>query len=164
MYQWRIAETGTGIFRDMTRADIAAVLEPMLAPWPEALQQLHLDACTRLAEMMHPADLLIYDNYNAVAPGWTYTGRTSDVAICLPIGTSGIRLGFYRGINLDDPEKRLLGEGNMFRSLKMTSLALLDDPYVQRLIADSIASAPRGDCAGRVIFKSESAKKRRPKW
>ena len=116
----------------MTRADIAAVLEPMLAPWPEAIQQLHLDACARLAEIMHPADLLVYDNYNAVAPGWSYTGRTSDVAICLPIGTTGIRLGFYRGINLDDPEKRLLGEGNMFRSLKMTSLDLLDDPYVQR--------------------------------
>jgi len=146
----------------MTRAEIAKVLSPMLTPWPEAMQELELDGCTRLAEIMHPADLLVYDNYNAVAPGWTYTGRTSDVAICLPIGTAGIRLGFYRGINLDDPEKRLLGEGNMFRSLRFTSMELLDDPYVQRLIADSIAMAPRGDCDGRVIFKSESAKKRRP--
>src|SRR5258705_12805687 len=60
---------------------------------------------------------LIYDNYNFLAFGWGPTYRMSDIFCSIAVGTRGVIFGFMHGIDLDDPENRLSGGGNQFRSL-----------------------------------------------
>jgi hypothetical protein len=128
----------------MTQDEIAEELGPLLLGHPEEMRELALGGATRLGEILYPADLLIYDNYNAVAIGWSFTGKPGDVPVCLPIGTKRILLGFNKGALLDDPEKRLEGEGKIFRRITFSSLDVLDDPYVRGLIDQAVANAKRG--------------------
>lgn len=146
----------------MTRAELNEVVEPLLEPHSKGLREMALEGAWILSQRLHPADLLVYDNYNAVALRWTYTGKTGDCKVMLPVGSYKLRLGFGCGDKLHDPENRLLGEGTVFRSIILTSLDMLDDPYICRLIGEATAMAKKGDCNGRVILKSVSGKKRRP--
>ena len=146
----------------MTRAELNEVVEPLLEPHSKELREMALEGAWILSQRLHPADLLVYDNYNAVALGWSYTGKTGDCKVMLPVGSYKMRLGFGCGDTLYDPERRLLGEGTVFRSIILTSLDMLDDPYICRLIEDATAMAKKGESSGQVILKSVSPKKRRP--
>ena len=141
----------------MTRAQIAAELNPLLTKHSEALRRLALAGAERLSQMLAPADLLIYDTY-AVALGWSFTGSPTDLVIHLPVYEKHINLGFNFGSTLEDPEDRLKGKGTTTRHLHFSSLTLLDDPYVIKLIEASMEQAKRGDSEGRIISKV-SAKK-----
>ena len=53
-----------------------------------------------------------------------------------------VSLCFLPGAKLPDPEKRLLGSGNVARHIKMKSGAVtLDEPAVQSLIAEALTGA-----------------------
>ena len=60
---------------------------------------------------------LIYDNYNAVALGWSPTDRVGHLFCTLAIGrtSNNIHFGFYWGKELTDPKKILIGKGNQYR-------------------------------------------------
>ena len=60
---------------------------------------------------------LIYDNYNALAVGWSPTDRVGHTFCSITVGRSSknIHFGFYWGSELSDPDKILLGEGNQYR-------------------------------------------------
>ncbi len=57
---------------------------------------------------------LIYDNYNAVAFGWSPTDKVGHTFCSIAVGRSSknIHFGFYWGNELSDPEKILSGKGN----------------------------------------------------
>ncbi len=60
---------------------------------------------------------LIYDNYNAVAFGWSPTDKVGHTFCSIAIGrtSKNIHFGFYWGAELADPDKILLGQGNQYR-------------------------------------------------
>ena len=60
---------------------------------------------------------LIYDNYNALAFGWSITDKLGHTFCSIALGrTSGnLHFGFYWGSEIPDPEKLLLGKGNQYR-------------------------------------------------
>ena len=47
---------------------------------------------------------LVYDNYNALAIGYSSTERTSDVLFSLAVYASGVNLYFMYGRSLPDPD------------------------------------------------------------
>ena len=147
-------ETGQKITLDR----ISAELQPMLKGHPESLRRLALAGAERLSQMLHPADLLIYDTY-AVALGWTFTGKAGDLVIHLPVYPKHINLGFNFGASLEDPEGRLKGKSENTRHIHFASLSILDDPYVVRLIEASVKLAQRGGSDSRVIAKTSGSKK-----
>ena len=49
-----------------------------------------------------------------------------------------VRLGFYYGSALPDPRKRLVGEGERLRHIKIYSLVEADRPEVRRLLVAAI--------------------------
>ncbi|WP_309604601.1 DUF1801 domain-containing protein [Phenylobacterium sp.] len=105
---------------------------------------------------------LVYDNYNALAIGYGASEKLADVVFSIACFPGWLRLFFFRGAELDDPEGRLDGAGAQVRSLKLPTLAVLDDPAVQVLMAQALArAAPINPAApSRSVVKSISAKQR----
>lgn len=60
---------------------------------------------------------LIYDNYNAVAFGWSLTDKLGDVFCNIAVGRTShnIHFGFFWGSKISDPKKLLIGHGNQYR-------------------------------------------------
>jgi len=106
---------------------------------------------------------LIYDAYNAVAAGYSFTERPSD-AFCHVAAYAGwVNLGFNFGATLPDPEKLLVGKGNRIRHIRITDPAQLDAPAVQALIAAATAAATRGETTrAKSVVRAIYARRRRP--
>jgi len=106
---------------------------------------------------------LVYDNYNALAIGYSSTERTSDVLFSLAVYARGVNLYFMYGRSLPDPDKLLQGSGSQGAFVRLDDVAVLDEPGVKALIDAAVKHAepplaPRG--RGYTIVKSISAKQR----
>ncbi len=111
---------------------------------------------------------LIYDNYNAVAVGWSPTDRVGHVFCSIAIGrtSKNIHFGFYWGSQLSDPDKILLGKGNQYRYILVTDKKSFPKTYITKLVKEAfaISLAKVKDklqiLHGQTIVKSISEKKR----
>jgi hypothetical protein len=114
------------------------------------------------------ANELIYDNYNALAFGWSPTDKVGHTICTISVGRSSknIHFGFYWGTEIADPEKILLGEGNQYRYVLVTSKNKFPKVYIKKLIAEAYANSlskvkdPKQIIHGKTIVKSISAKQR----
>ncbi|MCB0654713.1 MAG: hypothetical protein KDC57_01190 [Saprospiraceae bacterium] len=114
------------------------------------------------------ANELIYDNYNALAIGWSLTEKSGAVVCNIAIYRSNqnIQFGFFAGEELPDPENRLIGQGKQYRYLVVKDLDQFPQDYMRRLIAQArdILQNKMKDAGttitGRTILKSVSANKR----
>ena len=105
----------------------------------------------------------VYDNYNALAVAFGASDRVRDVVFSIAVYPRWVSLFFARGVDLDDPDGVLKGEGNLVRHIVLAGPEALDDPAVADLMARALAqAAPPIDPAGRggVVIKSVSAKQR----
>jgi hypothetical protein len=86
---------------------------------------------------------LIYDNYNALAFSWSPTDRVGHTFCNIAIGrTSGnIHFGFYWGSQLSDPKKILIGQGNQYRYILVTSLKEFPQTYIKRLLKEAFKNS-----------------------
>lgn len=111
---------------------------------------------------------LIYDNYNAVAFGWSPTEKVGHTVCSIAVGRSSknVHFGFYWGSELSDPDGRLLGEGNQYRYVLVTDKKSFPKAYIKKLIYEaytfSLAKVkdPKQIVHGRTVVKSVSEKKR----
>ena len=106
---------------------------------------------------------LVYDNYNALAIGYGSSEKLEDVVFSIACFPRWVRLFFYRGAALDDPDVLLEGAGSQVRSIRLTRLSLLGDPPVRVLMAQALANAPPIDPSrpNRSVVKSVSPNQRR---
>jgi hypothetical protein len=109
---------------------------------------------------------LIYDAYNAVASGYSFTGRPSDACVHIAVYARWVNLGFHRGSQLPDPEKRLQGNGNWIRHIRIVSKDDLKDPAIRAFVKAAIERATYPDAKDKPEPVSEVRgnypKKRRP--
>jgi hypothetical protein len=107
---------------------------------------------------------LVYDNYNALAIGFSPTERTSDAIFSIALYPQWVSLFFLlNGTRLRDPEGLLAGTGNKVRHVVLETAALLDTPAVQDLIAQAIELSPNPidpSQPRKLIIKSVSPKQR----
>ncbi len=89
------------------------------------------------------ANELIYDNYNAVAFGWSVTNKLGHTFCTIAVGrtSKNIHFGFYYGNKISDPEKRLIGNGNQYRYLLVTDKKGFPKTYLKKLIKEAHAYA-----------------------
>jgi len=114
---------------------------------------------------------LIYDNYNALAFGWSPTGKVGHTFCSVAIGRSSnnIHFGFYWGNELSDPEKRLLGNGNQYRYILVKNKKDFPMTYIKTLIKEAYKNSllkvkdPEQIIHGKTITMSVSQKKRAQK-
>jgi hypothetical protein len=109
------------------------------------------------------AQILVYDNYNALAIGFGRSERASEAILSLAVMPKWVTLCFLWGKTLPDPHKLLNGEGSRVRNVRLHTPEAFDDPRIQALIAAALdrtdwpidPAAPQ-----RLIIKSISAKQR----
>jgi hypothetical protein len=114
------------------------------------------------------ANELIYDNYNAVAFGWSPTDRVGHTICSIAIGRSSknVHFGFYWGNEISDPDKILLGRGNQYRYILVTDKNKFPKEYIKKLVIEAYANSlskikePTQIISGHTIVKSVSDKKR----
>src|SRR5215218_10110867 len=119
-------------------------------------------------ELCPQANELIYDNYNAVAFGWSPTDKAGHTFCSIAVGRSSknVHFGFYWGNELSDPDKILLGQGNQYRYLLVTDKNKFPKTYMKRLMKEAYANSlgkvkdKKQILQGLTIVKSISEKKR----
>jgi hypothetical protein len=117
------------------------------------------------------ANEVIYDNYNAVAFGWSPTEKLGHTFCSIAVGrtSKNIHFGFYWGNELSDPEKILLGQGNQYRYILVTDKTRFPKSYIEKLVHEAYKNSlskvkdKNQIVHGKTIVKSVSEKKRAKK-
>ena len=78
---------------------------------------------------------LIYDNYNALAYGWSPTDKVGHCFCSIAVGrsTHNIHFGFYWGSEISDPDKILIGNGKQYRYLLVKNQRDFPKTYIKKL-------------------------------
>jgi hypothetical protein len=114
------------------------------------------------------AQILVYDNYNALAIGFCRNDKAGQAILSLAVMPKWVTLCFLWGKSLSDPHNLLKGDGSRVRHTRLHAPEALDDPRIEALIAEALATTlwpiDQGE-PQRLIIKSISAKQRprRPK-
>jgi hypothetical protein len=111
---------------------------------------------------------LIYDNYNALAFGWSPTDKVGHTFCSIAVGrtSKNIHFGFYWGAEINDPMKILIGKGNQYRYILVDNLKAFPKAYIKKLIAEAYSNSlskvkdKQQIRTGMTITKSISEKKR----
>src|SRR5882724_2465119 len=86
---------------------------------------------------------LIYDNYNALAFGWSPTEKVGHTFCSIAVGrtSKNIHFGFYLCSEISDPEKMLLGEGNQYRYILVTDKNKFPKNYIKKLVKEAYSNS-----------------------
>ena len=140
-----------------------------LTPYDQAIQKLALGVRAYLLTIEPRATETIYDAYNAVAIGYSFTGRLKECYCHVAVYPKHVNLGFNRGADLDDPKKILQGAGSQVRHITIRDKSDLAGPYLKRLVKAAIVNSRALAIAGgipeiepRSIVKAIYEKRRRP--
>lgn len=142
--------------------DAEAQIESFIAKFSDPIAAEIRAARAEMRRRLPGAVELVYDNFNALAIGYAATEKVGDVVFSIACFPRWVRLFFFHGADLEDPDGLLEGTGKQVRSLKLSSLAVLDDPKVQALMAQALANARPIDASqpSRSIVKSVSPNQR----
>ena len=116
-------------------------LMKFLKPFPKDVKDKALWLRGFVWKLYPNANELIYDNYNAVAIGWSPTDRVGDTFCSIAIGRSShnVHFGFYWGSKIEDPAGMLLGEGNQYRYILVHKKSEFPEPYIKKLMKEAYA-------------------------
>jgi hypothetical protein len=146
-------------------------LKKFLQPFGEEMTETVLSLRDFVWDLYPTANELIYDNYNALAFGWSPTDRVGHTFCSIAVGrtSKNIHFGFYWGSEIADPEKKLIGEGNQYRYILVKELKSFPKTYMKKLLKEAYANSlakvkdPKQLMQGKTIVKSVSEKKREKK-
>ena len=139
-----------------------------LSVCPEEKQQAALWLRDFVWDLYPQCNELIYDNYNALAFGWSPTDRVGHTFCSIAVGRTSynVHFGFYWGSEISDPDKILLGEGNQYRYILVPDKNKFPKTYIKKLVKEAYANSlgkvkdKKQIVNGQTIVKSVSAKKR----
>ena len=139
-----------------------------LKPFDEEINEMVFWLREFVWDLYPQTNELIYDNYNALAFGWSPTDRVGHTFCSIAVGrtSKNIHFGFYWGSEISDPEKKLLGQGNQYRYILVKSKSEFPKAYMKKLLKEAYANSlakvkdKKQMMEGKTITKSISAKKR----
>ncbi|MDP4263244.1 MAG: DUF1801 domain-containing protein [Bacteroidota bacterium] len=143
-------------------------LMKFLKPFPKEVKETALWLREFVWELYPGCNELIYDNYNAVAFGWSPSDKVGDTFCSIAVGRTShnVHFGFYWGSKIADPEKLLLGKGNQYRYILVKNKKDFPATYIKKLLKEAYAyslakmKSPKQPLKGATITKSVSLKKR----
>jgi len=141
-----------------------------LIPYPDHVREITLWLREFVWDLYPDSNELIYDNYNALAFGWSPTDRAGDVFCSIAVNT-GVRFGFNWGSKLSDPKGILEGEGSQYRSIKVMDVDDFPKSDIKKILKEAYQYSltrvkkrkETPTLKGATIVKSISPVKRRPK-
>jgi hypothetical protein len=138
-----------------------------LKPFPKQVRENALWLRDFAWDLYPDANELIYDNYNAVAFGWSISDKLGDTFCSIAVGRTShnVHFGFYWGAKIADPEKKLIGEGNQYRYILVPDIKKFPKTYIKKLLKEAYAYSlakmkPGKPVHSTTVVKSVSAKKR----
>ena len=134
-----------------------------IAKFDPAIAKLVRSSRSLIRKRYPTAIELVYDNYNALAIGYSATEKTSDALFSLAVYPRGVSLYFMYGRSLPDPHKLLQGNGNQGAFVRLDALSVLEDPKVKALLEAAVKQARtplEKTGKGYTVVKSISAKQR----
>ena len=110
-------------------------------PFPPEVQEIALWLREFVWDLYPDANELIYDNYNAVAFGWSPTDKVGHTFCSIALGRSSynVHFGFYWDSQISDPDKILLGQGNQYRYILVKSKNDFPKTYIKKLLTEAYA-------------------------
>lgn len=98
---------------------------------------------------------LIYDNYNALAFGWSPTDKVGHTFCSIAVGrtSKNIHFGFYWGSEIADPKKMLLGNGNQYRYILVKNSTEFPKAYIIKLLKDAYQNSLSKVKDKKLLFK-----------
>ena len=151
----------------MAKTDTSDLLQ-FLSPFPADVQQTALWLREFVWDLYPKCNELIYDNYNALAFGWSPTSRLPHTFCSIAVMSKYVHFGFYWGTQIADPKKMLLGKGNQYRYIIVKDKNDFPKAYIKKLLKEAYANslAKVKDktelLRGQTIVKSISPFKKRP--
>ena len=107
---------------------------------------------------------MVYDNYNALAIGFSPTERPSDAVLSLVIYPKRVSVCFIQGKHLPDPDHLLVGDGNQVRFIRLDpQAAILDTPPLRALVSEAIAFGETPFAGKRQLVIRSISRKQRPR-
>src|SRR5205085_11827412 len=137
--------------------------DSFIAKFDPPVAKLLRQARLALRKRFPTAVELVYDNYNALAIGYSPNERASEVFGSLAAFARGVNLYFLQGARLDDPDGLLKGSGKQGRFIRLERVSQLCDPQVAALIEAAQAQGRTplpGKGKGYTVIKSVSTKQR----
>ena len=139
-------------------------LEGFIAKYSSDIALLAGKSLKKLRSRLPGALQLVYDNYNALAIGFSPTERSSDAIFSIALYPRWVSFFFLQGAGLPDPCGLLKGTGKVARHIVLSAAEDLDKPEVEALIAEALQTArtpmPLKRGGERIIVKSVSEKQR----
>ncbi|MGZ3821696.1 MAG: DUF1801 domain-containing protein [Mucilaginibacter sp.] len=151
----------------MPKEEVQDLIKFML-PYPDEVKAAALWLREFVWDLYPDANELIYDNYNAVAFGWSPNDKAGDVFCSIAVCSDHVNFGFNRGVDIADPEKILLGNGNQYRYIRVREKEDFPEEYIKNLLAHAYANSVermkpvKKVVKGETIVKSISPVKKRP--
>jgi hypothetical protein len=114
-----------------------------LRPFPKEIQERALWLRSFVWDLYPECNELIYDNYNALAFGWSPTDRVGHTFCSIAVGRSSmnVHFGFYWGADLEDPKKMLLGKGNQYRYILVKRTDEFPMAYMKKLLKQAYGNS-----------------------
>jgi hypothetical protein len=140
-----------------------------LSAYDKRISKLALEVRSAVLTAAPDATEAIYDAYNAVAIGYSFTGRLKESFIHIAVYAPHVNLGFNRGAEMDDKDGVLQGDCKMVRHLTIREPGDLKKKHVVRLLKDAVldgramaATSKFPTIPPQSTVKAIYAKKRRP--
>ena len=140
-----------------------AQLDGFIDKYSPDVAKLGRAAIARMRKFLPAAQVLVYDNYNALAVGFGPTDSATDIVFSIAFYPRWVSLFFAKGVGLPDPHQRLKGSGNVVRHVVLTELSVLDDPQIRELMQQALARSGASLQTGKrgpIVIKSISARQR----
>ena len=153
----------------MSKEQTADLLK-FLKPFPAETKEIAMLLREFVWDLYPKSNELIYDNYNALAFGWSPTDRVGHTFCNIAVGrsTHNVHFGFYWGSEITDPQKILLGQGNQYRYILVKNKNEFPRAYIKKLMKEAYANSlakvkdKKQIMQGATVVKSISAAKRKP--
>jgi len=139
-----------------------------LKPFSPEVQHTVLSLREFVWDLYPQTNELLYDNYNALAFGWSPTDRVSHTFCSIAVGrtSKNVHFGFYWGAEISDPKKILIGEGKQYRYILVPNFEAFPKAYLKKLIKEGYENSlkkvkdKKQIRNGQTITKSVSSVKR----
>ena len=127
---------------EMARTDDPQLqLAGFMAKYSPEIAALAEAARNQMCKLYPMALELVYDNYNALAIGYSPTERTSDAIFSIALFPRWVSLFFLHAKGLPDPCGLMKGSGTVAKHIVLPSPALLHEPAVRDLRNEAVARA-----------------------
>src|SRR5688500_13522482 len=142
-------------------ATAKAQLDGFIAKYSPEVAKLGRAAIARMRKLLPAAQVLVYDNYNALAVGFGPSERATDIVFSIAFYPRWVSLFFAKCVGLPDPDKRLKGSASGSRDVVLTEQAVRDEPQIGALMQQALTPSRASWQAGKrgaIVVKPSPAR------